>query len=134
MKLNDHPTVKHLHAREAGENSSAEAWGTLEADWLKQLARDCGADDVGLVEISRSELDPQRVEILHHYPWTKTLLSYVVRMTREPVRSSARSVANLEFHHAGDRVDDVGHRIVLRLEEAGIRSVNPAMGFPMEMY
>lgn len=134
MKLNDHPTVKHLHAREAGEDSSAEVWRTLQADWLKQLARDCGADDVGLVEISRSELDPQRVKILHHYPWTKTLLSYIVRMTREPVRSSARSVANLEFHHAGDRVDDVGHRIVLRLEEAGIRAVNPAMGFPMEMY
>ncbi|MFZ2171684.1 MAG: 2Fe-2S iron-sulfur cluster-binding protein [Methylococcaceae bacterium] len=134
MNLNDHPTVKLLRAREAGENVSAKVRLTFQADWLKQLALDCGADDVGLVEISRTELDPQRAEILHHYPWTKTLLSFVVRMTREPVRSPARSVANLEFHHAGDRVDDVSHRIVLRLEEAGIRAVNPSMGFPMEMY
>ena len=94
---------------------------------------DCGADDAGLVEIGRRDLDAQREEILRNYPWTKTLLSFVVRMTREPVRSPARSVANLEFHHSGERVDEVGRRVVLRLEEAGIRAVNPAMGFPMEM-
>ena len=54
-------------------------------------------------------------------------------MTREPVRSPARSVANLEFHHAGDEVDEVGRRVVRRLEQAGIRAVTPSMGFPMEM-
>ena len=83
-----------------------------------QLALDCGAADVGLVEIARPGLDPQRDELLRNYPWTKTLLSFVVRMTREPVRSPARSVANLEFHHAGERVDEVGRHIVLRLEAA----------------
>ena len=95
---------------------------------------DCGADDTGLVDIDRPALDPQRTELLKHHPWTKTLLSFVVRMSREPVRSPARSVANLEFHHTGDLVDEVSRRIVLRLEEVGIRAVNPAMGFPMEMY
>ncbi len=134
MDLNEHPTVKILRTREAGEDVNAKARRTLQADWLRQLAMDCGADDAGLIDIDLPALDPQRTEILEHYPWTKTLLSFVVRMSREPVRSSARSVANLEFHNTGDLVDEVSRHIVLRLEETGIRAVNPAMGFPMEMY
>ncbi|MFZ2313439.1 MAG: 2Fe-2S iron-sulfur cluster-binding protein [Methylobacter sp.] len=134
MDLNEHPTVKILRTREAGEDANAKARRTLQADWLRQLAMDCGADDAGLIDIDLPALDPQRTEILAHYPWTKTLLSFVVRMSREPVRSSARSVANLEFHNTGDLVDEVSRHIVLRLEETGIRAVNPAMGFPMEMY
>ena len=54
-------------------------------------------------------------------------------MNREPIRSPARSVANVEFHHAGDHVNDVAHKIVTVLETQGIRAINPAMGFPMEM-
>ena len=36
-------------------------------------------------------------------------------MNRENVRSSARSIANLEFHHAGDEVNEVARRIVKHL-------------------
>jgi len=42
-------------------------------------------------------------------------------------------VANLEFHHTHDQVNDTARTIVAALEELGIRAVNPAMGFPMEM-
>jgi Fe-S-cluster-containing hydrogenase component 2 len=42
-------------------------------------------------------------------------------------------VANVEFHRTGDHVNDVGHRIVAALEQRGVRTLNPAMGFPMEM-
>jgi ferredoxin-NADP reductase/putative sterol carrier protein/NAD-dependent dihydropyrimidine dehydrogenase PreA subunit len=132
MDLRDHPTVKRRLMQEARLDSTTSN-RVVETQWLRQLALDCGADDAGLVEVGRRDLDAQRAEILRHYPWTRILLSFVVRMTREPIRSPARSVANLEFHHAGDRVDDVGRLIVLRLEEAGIRAVNPSMGFPMEM-
>ncbi|MDD5411349.1 MAG: 2Fe-2S iron-sulfur cluster-binding protein [Methylobacter sp.] len=134
MDLNDHPTVKQLRAREAGVDDNTKVRPSLEADWLRQLAMDCGADDAGLIDIDLPALDPQRSEILKHYPWTKTLLSFVVRMSREPVRSPARSVSNLEFHNTGDLVDEVSRHIVRHLEESGIRAVNPAMGFPMEMY
>ena len=61
------------------------------------------------------------------------LLSFVCRMNREPIRNPARSVANLEFHHTGDHVNEVARKIVAALERAGVRAVNPAMGFPMEM-
>lgn len=54
-------------------------------------------------------------------------------MSREPIRSTARSVANLEFHHAGDTVNEISRTIVRELENEGIRAINPSMGFPMEM-
>jgi Fe-S-cluster-containing hydrogenase component 2 len=54
-------------------------------------------------------------------------------MNREPVRSPARSMANLEFHHAGDHVNEVARQVVAALERHGVRAVNPSMGFPMEM-
>src|SRR5258708_4186638 len=105
----------------------------LDAAWLRKLCLDCGADDAGLVEIGRPALDDQREDILRFFPSARTLLSFVCRMNREPIRNPARSVANLEFHHSGDHVNEVARKIVRTLERQGVRAVNPAMGFPMEM-
>src|SRR5678816_4333632 len=98
-----------------------------------RLVLDAGADDVGFVEIGRSDLDDQREDILKAFPHTKTLISFVVRMNREAIRTPARSVANLEFHHSGDEVNEIARSVVQTLEDRGIRAMNPAMGFPMEM-
>jgi NAD-dependent dihydropyrimidine dehydrogenase PreA subunit len=106
---------------------------TLDADWLRQLCLEAGADDVGFVGIEREELASQKEDILNIFPGTRTLVSFVCRMNREPIRSPARSVANLEFHHAGDHVNDVARRIVQILEGEDVKAINPAMGFPMEM-
>jgi ferredoxin len=127
-KLDDHPAV--IRYRQEGKLTPPQ---TLEADRLRRLCREAGADDVGFVALGRPELDDQRAEIRALYPWTKSLISIVCRMNREPIRSPARSVANLEFHHTGDRTNEVAHAIVAALEAQGIRAVNPAMGFPMEM-
>ncbi len=131
MRLDEHPTVRRVRAQ-GGPVETCDI-PRLDATWLKQLAIELGADDVGLVSIERPELDEQRDDILQVFPRTKTLLSYVVRMNREPLRSSARSLANLEFHQAGEAVDEIGHRIVRALEDRHIAALNPAMGFPMEM-
>ena len=131
MKLADHPTVKAFYEK-ATQAPAPPAPTKLDADWLRQLCREAGADDVGLVEISRPALDNQRDDILRYFPPTKTLLSFVCRMNREPIRSPARSVANLEFHHTGDHVNEVARKVVAALERQGVRAVNPAMGFPME--
>jgi Fe-S-cluster-containing hydrogenase component 2/putative sterol carrier protein len=129
MKIDNHPTVlQHRAAARMPRESQP-----LDADWLRTLARECGADDAGLVAIDRPELEDQREEIVGRYPWTKTLLAFVRRMSREPVRSTARSIANLEFHHKGEAVNEIALRIVERLEAEGIRAVCPSMGFPMEM-
>jgi hypothetical protein len=130
--LSEHPTVKRFLQR----NTAATRAGSsrkLEPEWLRQLCLDAGADDVGFVEIERPEIAEQRSDIQNFFPRSKTLISFVCRMNREPIRSTARSVANLEFHHAGDRVNDVARRIVTDLDPAGVSAINPAMGFPMEM-
>lgn len=130
MKLTEHPTVRRFREHPGRQAVSPEA---LDATWLRQLCLDCGADDAGLVEIGRPALDDQRADILRVFPAAKTLLSFVCRMNREPIRSPARSVANLEFHHTGDHVDEAARKIVATLEQRGVRALNPAMGFPMEM-
>ena len=131
LKINDHPTVKRV--REVRKTEVSPEAKPLDAQWLRQLALDCGADDAGLVEMERPALDDERPEIVGRYPWTKTLLAFVRRMNREPVKSEARSIANLEFHRKGAEVNYIGGKIVERLEQHGIRAVNPSMGFPMEM-
>jgi ferredoxin len=104
----------------------------IDADRLRQLALDCGADDAGLVEIGHPALDDQRADILKFYPRTRALLAVVCRMNREPIRNPARSVANLEFHTTGEEVNDVCRAVVTTLEREGVPAINPPMGFPME--
>jgi ferredoxin len=132
MKLAEHPTVKAFYDK-AARAPAVPPPAKLDAAWLRQLCRDAGADDVGLVEISRPALDDQRDDILRYFPDTKTLLSFVCRMNREPIRNPARSVANLEFHHSGDHVNEFARKLVATLEQQGVRALNPSMGFPMEM-
>lgn len=133
QELNAHPTVIRLAQRDPTPGLSQRPGGALDAVWLRQLCLDAGADDVGFVAIERPELDDQRDDILAVYPRARALISYVVRMNREPIRSPARSIANLEFHHSTDHAEEVGHAIVARLEREGVAALNPAVGFPMEM-
>lgn len=105
----------------------------LEAVEWRELIISFGADDVGFVSLDTAGIADQKEDILKIFPKAQSLVSFVCRMNREPVRSPARSIANLEFHHAHDQTNEVAHRIVAELESRGVRAVNPAMGFPMEM-
>jgi hypothetical protein len=116
MNLADHPTVRRFH--ENADQRSAPP-SSVDAAWLRQLCLDCGADDAGLVEISRPALDDQRGDILSYFPPTKTLLSFVCRMNRGPIRSLARSAGNLEFHGTYDHSNDVARKVVAALETRG---------------
>src|SRR5215470_16508436 len=118
MNLAEHPTVRQFHEN-AGNRSAPPS--ILDAAWLRHLCLDCGADDAGLVEISRPALDDQRDDILRYFPPARTLLSFVCRMNREPIRSPARSVANLEFHHNGDHSNEVARKVVAALQQQGVR-------------
>jgi NAD-dependent dihydropyrimidine dehydrogenase PreA subunit len=130
--LKQHPTVLRYNER-AASGAHQVLQQPLDAEELRRLCREAGADDVGFVSIERPELDDQWDDILAVFPRTRTLISFVCRMNREPIRSPARSVANVEFHHADDRVTEAAHAIVASLEARGVRALNPAMGFPMEM-
>jgi hypothetical protein len=113
MNHADHPTVRRL--QETQGNRAADAPQRLDASWLRELCLESGADDAGLVEIGRPALDDQRADILGAFPAAKTLVSFVCRMNREPIRSPARSVANLEFHPTGDHVNEVARKVVATL-------------------
>src|SRR3974390_3097538 len=130
--LAEHPTVKQFQAREATGNASTRP-GTLDREWLRKGCLEAGADDVGFVEVSRPEIADQKVDIFWLLPKAKTLISFVVRMNRENIRTPARSVANLEFHHTTDEANEVARKIVGSLEHIGVGALNGgAAGFPME--
>ncbi|HVO57443.1 MAG TPA: SCP2 sterol-binding domain-containing protein [Dongiaceae bacterium] len=128
----EHPTVKQFYEDRVSRGEGP-AGQLLDAAWLRQLCLDAGADDVGFVERDRPEIADQRAEIDSVFPGTRTLISIVCRMNRENIRTPARSISNLEFHHTTDETDEVARRIVAALEEVGISAINGgAVGFPME--
>src|SRR5262249_40976397 len=127
----EHPSIKRFHERSASAKSSLRV--VLDAQELRETVLKAGADDVGFVEIDRAELATDRDDILRFFPQTKSLISFVVRMNREPIHNPARSVANLEFHHSGERVNEIARHLVARLEAKGIHAINPSMVVPMEM-
>ncbi|MBI1822688.1 MAG: SCP2 sterol-binding domain-containing protein [Nitrospirae bacterium] len=132
MALSEHPTVKKFYH---GNGTTPAETGSikLKAEALRQLCLDAGAGDIGFVEIGRPEISNQKAEILAVFPSTRFLISIVCKMNRENIRTPARSVANLEFHHTTDEVNEVARRIVQKLESACIRAMNGgAAGFPME--
>ncbi|MEL7497735.1 MAG: 4Fe-4S ferredoxin [Planctomycetota bacterium] len=126
-RMDEHPTVMKIR------NQEPEPANEFSAQQLIELCKSSGADDAGIISIDRSELDDQREDILKAAPWTKSLLTFVCKMNREPLKSPARSISNLEFHHVGDHVNEVARAVVSRLEGMGVRAMNPSMGFPMEM-
>ena len=105
----------------------------LTAAQIREMCIEAGADDVGFVSVERPEIADQLEDIRTLLPTARTLIAFVVRMNREPIRTPARSLANMEFHETGDVVNEVGRRVVTLLERRGVRAINPPMGFPMEM-
>ena len=105
---------------------------TLDAAWLRRLCLEAGADDVGFVDLLDPSLGEERTAITRAFPPTRSLISFVVRMNRENVRSPARSIANSEFHDSTDETNQIARRITAALERAGVRALNPPSGFPME--
>jgi ferredoxin len=125
----DHPTVKAFYANRTIPSAPI----PLDAEQLGKLCREAGADDVDFVKIDSPALDRERGEILRFFPATKTLVSIVCRMNREPIRNPARSVANLEARDAADRIHEVGHKLVAAMERDGVRAINTSVAFPREM-
>ena len=62
-KLDDHPSVVRFRQSEPRPRP-----GRIDAERLRQICLDSGADDAGLVEIGRPALDDQRADILGLYP------------------------------------------------------------------
>src|SRR5262245_20061091 len=130
-QMSEHPSVKRFWVRAADAPTGPPS--TLDAKELRAMCLEAGADDVGFVDVDQADLAKERDAVLGFFPQTKALISFVVRMNREPIHNPARSVANVEFEQTGHRVNEIAHHIVAVLERKGIRAINPAMGFPMEV-
>ncbi|MDN4522232.1 MULTISPECIES: epoxyqueuosine reductase [Mycolicibacterium] len=126
-RLAEHPTVRAVRSR------PAQAPGVIDADWLREVCLDAGADDVGFASVGDPALSSEVAHVEAALPGAVSYISLVVKMNRDNVRSSARSVANQEFHRSGEVMNEAAHRIARVLQDAGHRVVNPSATFPMEM-
>ena len=126
-RLAEHPTVLKVRSRKRHKP------GVLDADWLREISLAAGADDVAFASVDNPDLASELEHVEAALPGTKSYISLVVKMNRDNVRSTARSVANQEFHRSGELLNEAAHRIVRRLEDAGYRALNPSATFPMEM-
>jgi Fe-S-cluster-containing hydrogenase component 2 len=105
----------------------------LDADWLRSICLDAGVDDVAFASVDNPDLVSEISHVQEALPGTRSYISLVVRMNRDNVRSTARSVANQEFHRSGEILNEAAHRITRTLEDRGYRALNPSATFPMEM-
>ena len=130
----EHRDIAAYRARKAASETGRGQGGLepLSADFLRALFMEAGADDCGFVAASDPAMAAQAHFIDALMPGTQTLVSFVCRMNRMTVRTTVRSVANEEFHQTYDHVNDVAREVVRRLEDMGIRAINPAAAFPME--
>src|SRR5882757_1348281 len=131
-KMDSHPDVIEVRRR-VTEGTATRLPAVLDADWLRTLCLEAGADDVGFVEIERPELADERLEIDKAFKGAKALISIVCRVNQEAVRSPARSATNLEYHMGYHDINEVARHIVAALERLGVRAFNGSAGFPMEV-
>ncbi|MEW2504755.1 4Fe-4S binding protein [Amycolatopsis sp. CA-161197] len=127
-KLAAHPSVRAVL-----ERGTPPKPGPIDAAWLRELALAAGADDVAAVSLEHADLAGERPHALAALPGTRSLISLVVRMNRDNVRTPARSVANQEFHRSGEIINEAARTITRELQDAGYRALNPSATFPMEM-
>jgi hypothetical protein len=126
-RLAEHPTVRKVRSRKTKKP------GVLDADWLREICLSAGADDVAFATVDNPDLASEVEHVDAALPGTKSYISLVVKMNRDNVRSTARSVANQEFHRSGEVLNEAAHRIVRTLQDAGYRALNPSATFPMEV-
>lgn len=125
--LADHPTVRKVQGRVTQRPT------VIDADWLRSICLEAGADDVAFASVDNPDLASERDHVDAALPGARSYISLVVRMNRDNVRSTARSVANQEFHRTGELINEAAHRITRTLQDAGYRALNPSATFPMEM-
>ena len=132
MKLNEHPTVMQYREK-VEEDSLTAVQEKLDSAWLKAVALEAGADDAGLAEIGRPELDEHAEDILKIFPRTRSLMSIVCRMNPENIRCLSRDVSDLEFLQTFEQTNAVSRRIVKALIKNDVRAMSPSAGFPMDL-
>jgi ferredoxin len=126
-RIANHPTVRKM----AGRTHDRPA--VIDAEWLRRVCLEAGADDAAFASVADPQLESERGHADEALPGARSFISLVVKMNRDNVRSTARSVANQEFHRSGEIINEAAHRITRVLQDTGYRALNPSATFPMEM-
>lgn len=132
MQLDEHPTVKRYREKLTA-NPPSLSQSNLDAEWLKNIAIDAGADDVALVEIDRPEIAAFQKDILEIFPRTQSLMSIVCKLHPENIRCVSRDISDLEFLQTFEKTNAVARRITKTLHEKGVGALYPSSGFPMNL-
>lgn len=127
-RLAEHPAVRKVVAERAARPPDV-----IDAEWLRSVCLAAGADDVGFASVDNPELASEVAHVQAAFPGARSYISIVVKMNRENVRSTARSVANQEFHRSGEILNEAAREITRVLEDRRYRALNPSATFPMEM-
>jgi hypothetical protein len=112
-RLAEHPTVRKVIADRADRLPRADV---IDADWLRSICLAAGADDVAFASVGDPELASEVPHVEQALSGTRSYISLVVKMNRENVRSTARSVANQEFHRSGEILNEAAREITRILE------------------
>ncbi|MDF2830816.1 MAG: hypothetical protein K0R01_4099, partial [Mycobacterium sp.] len=102
-RIANHPTVRKMRGH------TLKPPAVIDADWLRQVCLDAGADDAAFATIDDPALESEREHADAALPGARSFISLVVKMNRDNVRSVARSVANQEFHRSGEIINEAAH-------------------------
>lgn len=104
----------------------------LDSQWLKELAISSGADDAGLADACGEGLKGEFQGINALLPGARTVVSLVVRVNPDALRSPFMGVVNREAAFANKTADDAASELSRRLCALGFRSVAVHAAFPMD--
>lgn len=128
MDLNSHPSV--IAYRQTPKKVRQE---NLTRKWIKNIVCEAGADDAGVVEIDRIEIEDQKQSILTAFPQAKTLISFVCRMNAAQIQSQDRTLSDGEFIALDAEMLLISRKVVKVLRKNGIAAITPSEGFPQDM-
>lgn len=132
MNLEEHPTVINYRAAHAAGRLPKKT-DRLAAEEVKAWALECGADDVGLVELERPGLAQWRDSTLEAFPRTQTLISMVIGLNQANLSSTNRALSDREYLRTFYKADHVGADLAARLGSVGVPSLYYPAGFTMNM-
>lgn len=129
MKLEEHPTVKaYLKAKKKHSNADK----PLKSMELKAIARECGADDSGVVDLERETMKPFRKDLEWAMPGVKTVFVLAWGLNQAQMQSQAHSLADVEFSHGWANANESARAIAVRIRQVGAKALHIPAGFPFE--
>lgn len=132
MPTKNHPTVKWFNENPEVQTDGME-FDAFDYKKLKELAKEAGADDCGVADLSCPTLENEQGELLSLYPETKSIICLVIKLNRVNVQCVSRSVSDNEFVQGFEKSNSVAKKLSKLLQSHGIHSLTPSAGFPMDV-